>query len=114
MDIPLNYTVEVYRLGEWKEDRFGNLKPGVGQWVEVPVFQWWVHKTEEESGESVLRTIDVLTVHFHTGSAPDPAEKIRLPNGSEWQVEGNAEDYNHGWHGWSPGLVAVNCKGVQG
>ena len=107
-------SVDVYRPGEPTTDRFGNLVPGVGVWEQTPVAQWWVHRSEESEGDSVLRTVDVLTVHFPAGTEPSPSGQIRLMDGTVWQVEGNPENYNHGFHGWSPGLMVVHCKRVEG
>lgn len=112
--LPAHHSVDVYRPGEPVADRFGNLTPGVGVWESTPVVQWWVHRSEESEGDSVLRTVDVLTVHFPTGSEPSPAGRVRLGDGTVWQVEGNPEDYDHGFHGWSPGIVPVHCKRVEG
>lgn len=112
--IPLNQKVEVYRRGSPERDRFGNERPGKGEWQQVQVASWWVDRTEEKTEDSVLRTIDYLHVHFTPEMAPGPESKIRIPDGSEWTVEGNSENYNHGWHGWSPGLVVVHGKKVEG
>lgn len=106
--------LEVYRPGAPTKDRFNNLKPGAGVWEPTPVVQWWVHRTEESDGDSVLRTVDLLTVHFPSGTQPSPAGKVRLPDGTEWEVQGEVEDYDHGFHGWSPGIVPVHCKRVEG
>lgn len=112
--IAARQSVDVYRQGDPVKDRFGNLTPGVGVWESSLVAQWWVHRSEETDGDSVLRTVDLLTVHFPAGSEPAPSSKVRLPDGTEWQVEGNAENYDHGFHGWAPGLVVVHCKRVEG
>ena len=108
---PLARTVEVYTPGEPVEDRFGNTRPGPGTWQPVKVFAWAVNKVEEQADDSILRTVDELTVYMP--DAPDPGGRVRLPDLSEWQVEGNAEDYNNNpW--WSPGLVVVHCRKVEG
>ena len=112
--IPLTQRIEVYRRGDPEYDRFGNLRPGKGAWEEVAVASWWVDRTEEKTGESVLRTIDYLHVHLPPEHAPEPDADIRLPDGSVWAVQGHPEDYNHGWHGFKPGLVVVHAKKVEG
>ena len=86
--IPLNQTVEVYRRGAPERDRFGNERPGKGEWQQVKVASWWVDRTDEKSGDSILRTIDLLHVHLRPADAPTPDSQIRLPDGSQWQVEG--------------------------
>ena len=113
--IDCSFPLEVFLPGEPIEDRFGNTRPGPGSWVEILVASWWVHKTEEKGDDSILRTVDYLTAHFPAGDEPTSAAKIRIPGESqEWQVVGNVEDYNHGWHGFVPGLVVVNAKNVEG
>lgn len=108
---PLAQKIEVYTPGEPGRDAHGNEIPGPGSWEPVRVFAWAVNKVDEERGESMLRTIDNLTVY--TPEAFHPGGRVRLPDGSEWEVEGNAEDYNNNpW--WSPGLVVVHCRKVEG
>ena len=95
--IPLNQVVEVYRRGAPERDRFGNERPGKGEWQQVQVASWWVDRTDEKSGDSVLRTIDMVHVHLPADNAPTPDSMIRLPEGSQWQVQGNVEavSYTH-------------------
>lgn len=113
--IDCSFPLEVFRPGEPVEDRFGNIRPGPGSWDVVMVASWWVHKSDEQGEDSVLRTVDFLTAHFPVGDEPDAATQIRIPGQEEtWQVVGNVEDYNHGWHGFVPGLVVVNAKKVEG
>ena len=108
--IPLRHTVEVSEV-EMVTDRFGNQVPRQGKFRPVQVAGWAVTKVDEAHGDSVLRTVDQLDIYaakpFALGAS------VKLPDGNVWQVEGNAEDYNHGpW--WSPGLVVVHAKKVGG
>lgn len=112
--IECKFPLDVFRVGEPVTDRFGNVRPGPGEWVEVLVASWWVDRTEEKQDDSVLRTVDMLHVHIPISDAPDASGKFRTPDGQEWQVEGNVEDFNHGWHGFVPGLVVVHAKKVEG
>lgn len=112
--IECNHPLDVYRVGEPVEDRFGNLRPGQGEWKPVMVASWWVDKTEEEQGDSVRRTFDVLHVHLRPDDVPGAGGKLRTPDGEEWEIEGNVEDFNHGWHGFAPGLLVVHAKKVGG
>lgn len=112
--IPLSQTLDVYTPGAVARDRFGNERPGEGAWKPVKVALWWVDKTEEKNGDSVLRTVDYLHAHIPPESAPDAGGKVRTPDGREWGVIGTPEDYNHGWHGWSPGLLVIHAKKVEG
>ena len=112
--IPEPQKVEVLVPGKPVKDRFGNERPGVGVWEPLQVASWWVDRSEEKSEDSVLRTVDMLHVHVPVGHAISAASKVRLPDGSEWAVEGSPEDYNHGWHGWAPGLLVIHAKKVEG
>lgn len=112
--IPVKQTLDMQFEGEPKKDRFNNVIPGVSEWRPINVAQWWIDRSEEREGESVLRTVDMLHVHLPSDSVPPSWGKIRTPNGDVWEVEGNAEDYTHGWHGWNPGLVVVHAKKVSG
>lgn len=112
--IPLTQTLEVYTPGAVVRDRFGNERQGAGEWREVKVASWWIDRTEESAGTSVLRTIDYLHVHVPLNVTLEAGSRLRTPNGSEWTVEGNVEDFNHGWHGWVPGLLVVHARKVEG
>ena len=112
--IPVKQALDMQFEGEPTTDRFNNIIPGVSEWRPVKVAQWWVDKTEEREGDSILRTIDTLHVHLPVENVPPSWGRIRTPNGSIWEVEGNVEDFTHGWHGWNPGLVVVHAKKVSG
>lgn len=112
--VPLSQELEVYTQGEPVRDRFGDLRPAEGTWKTVKVASWWIDRTEEKSEDSILRTIDLLCVHCLPEDAPAAGGKFRLPEGTEWEVTGNPEDYNHGWHDWKPGLLVVHAKKVEG
>ncbi|WP_156963562.1 hypothetical protein [Corynebacterium auriscanis] len=112
--IPLSHEVEVLTPGEPVVDRFGDSRPGPVVSRHLRVAGWWVDRVEEKAGESVLRTIDYLHVHVPVGAEFGTAAKIRLPDGSVWQVAGNPENYDHGPFGFSPGLVVVHALKVEG
>lgn len=112
--IPTNQALEFYYPGEPVRDRFGNERAGEGEWVAVLVASWWVDKSDEKAGESVLRTIDMLHVHVPVGFEPPPSGLVRTPDQTEWTIEGNPEDFNHGFHGWVPGLLVLHAKRVEG
>lgn len=109
---PLREQVEV---GAWTDggvDRFGNPKPGELIWESVNVFGYATVRTQEEQGDSIMRLVDELQVFAPPGTF-DPAQELRLPDGTKWTVEGNAEDYNaNPW--FKPGLVVIHCKRVEG
>lgn len=112
--VPMKQVLEFYFPGTPTVDRFGNERAGVGSWESVLVASWWVEKPEELAGDSVLRTKDVLMVHCAPEDAPPAGGLVRTPDQSDWEVQGNVEDYNHGWHGWSPDLVVVQAVRVEG
>lgn len=112
--IPVKQSLDLCVHSGVEVDRFGNERPSDGRWVSVGVASWWIDRSEEKAGDSVLRTVDMLHAHLPADTPVTAASKLRLPDGSEWSVEGNPEDYNHGWHGWEPGLLVVHAKKVEG
>lgn len=113
MDFPLTVPIDVSSGDVVEEDRFGNEVIRPGPFVEVLVFGWAVNPVEEDTGESVLRTVDRLEVYMRPEDFPGASGKFRTPDGQEWSVEGSPKDYNNNpW--WSPGLVTVTAKGVEG
>lgn len=113
MFLAAKHVVEVYWPGEPVAGRFGEIDHAPGQWVTTPVVGWAIARTEEKDGESVLRTVDVLDLYCTPESAPPPGGKIRLPNQTVWEVEGNPEDYRHGPF-WNPGLLVIHAKRTEG
>lgn len=110
--ILLRQTVEVH-VPTKVTNRFGDEVLGPGKWEPRRVAGWAINSTQEQEGDSVLRTIDRLVVYMGTQSAAQPDEFIRLPDGSVWRVEGNAQNFDHGpW--WQPGLVVVTCTKTEG
>lgn len=108
--VPLRHTVELAEVVE-TTDPFGNVITVPSEFTPVQVAGWAIVKTEESAGESVLRTVDQLDVYAQQPF--DAGTTIRLPDGSVWEVSGNAEDYRHGpW--WNPGLVVVHARKVEG
>ena len=112
--IPSTHALEFYFPGEPTVDRFGNERPGVGEWEVVPVASWWIDRSEEKTGDSILRTIDMLHIHVSEEFVPLSSGLVRTPDQAEWQIQGNVENYNHGWHGWAPGLGVVHATRVEG
>lgn len=95
-------------------DRDGNEYPGQVQRTEIPVVQWYVGKVEESQEDSVLRTVDELTVYVPADTPVDPAAVFELPDGSRWPVHGHPRDYNHGFHGWAPGVLVYTARNTEG
>lgn len=113
MGFPLRKTIQVSEYGPPKPGRLGVMVPGPLTWVPKKVFGWAVVRVEEEQGDSVMRLIDDLQLIAPPGTIPEASNKIKLPDGSEWSVQGNAEDYNaNPW--WEPGLVIFHCRKVTG
>lgn len=109
--IPLNQALAIAEMTHEHVDRFGDTRPVLGAAKPVPVAGWYVKPVDETAGDSVLRTVDRLTVF---ASEPFPPEsQITLPDGTVWAVEGHARDYRHGpW--FDPGLVVIHARRVEG
>lgn len=114
LKLPTPHQIEVYTVGEPEIDRYGNKRPGKGTWRNVAVSSWWIDKTDEKGEDSVLRTIDYIHIHAPADELFTATSRIRLPDKTEWEVIGNPENYQHGWHGWAPGLVVLHGKKVTG
>lgn len=114
LNLPTPHHLDLYTAGLPTTDRYGNKRPGKGEWRRVAVSSWWVDRTEEKSEDSVLRTIDYLHVHLPPSAEANAASRIRLPDNTEWEVIGNPENYQHGFHGWVPNLVVLHGKKVTG
>lgn len=109
---PLRQTVEVHTPTA-ATNRFGDQIAGPGYWEQRQVAGWAINSTHEETGDSVLRTIDRLVVYMDANHPAQPDELIRLTNGTIWRVEGNPEQFDHGpW--WQPELVVVTCIRTEG
>lgn len=114
MNLPTPYTVELKIPGGTTTDMYGNELPDEGEWRDAQAASWWVDKTDEKGEDSVLRTVDYLHVHLPPDQAITAASMIRLPDGTEWDIIGNPEDYRHGWHQFDPGLAVIHAKRVEG
>ncbi|STC97559.1 hypothetical protein [Corynebacterium renale] len=111
--VPVTHVVEMSSPGV-TIDPFGNEMPTEGQWREVTCAAWWVDKSEEQTGDSVQRIVDALHLLVPIEVDVQPATQIRLPDSSVWQVQGHPENYEHGFHGFRPGLVVIHAQKVEG
>ena len=104
MDFPVKVPIELSAGFVEHEDRFGNVTRTPAGFEQVLVCGWSVNPVEESEGDSVLRVVDTLKVIAPVGLNIPPEAKFRTPDG---------RDSNHGpW--WSPILVTVTAKGVEG
>lgn len=108
---PLRFTVQVSGPSFLDTDRFGNARPVLAPASPLKVAGWAINAVDEKTGEQVLRTVDRLDLY--TPQLIDPHSRVKLPDGTMWEVVGNSEDYSHGpW--WNPGLYVVRCTRVEG
>ena len=108
---PLLYSVTVREAGVATTDRFGNERLGLGEPRVVAVCGWAVNATDDDHEDSVLRTIDQLSLFTPERFAADSV--VTLPDSTQWRVVGSPEDYRHGpW--WDPGLFVVRATRVEG
>lgn len=113
MDFPVEVPIEISAGFIEVVDRFNNVTRKPAGYRQVLVCGWSVNPVEESEGDSVLRVIDTLKVIAPSGLDIPPESKFRTPDGREWNVEGSPRDSNNGpW--WSPNLVTVTAKGVEG
>lgn len=109
---PLRKQVMKPGEGHYEYDRFNNevWVPGVPE--PVNVLGWEVVRSTEGDPDSILRTVDELQI-IAPPNTFNPEDSITLPDGGEWQIEGNPMDSTNGpW--WDPGLVTYRGKKVTG
>lgn len=88
----------------------GKLLPRPGETVDQPVFGWSVQQSVEKvSADGASSWLQERLQLIGPPEVITAEDKIVLPDGSEWALEGNAEDYNNNpW--WSPGLVVYYAQ----
>ncbi|CAB1012006.1 hypothetical protein FRC0497_02161 [Corynebacterium diphtheriae] len=108
---PLRFTVQVSGPSFLDTDRFGNARPVLAPASPLKVAGWAINAVDEKTGEQVLRTVDRLDLY--TPQLIAPHSRVKLADGTMWEVVGNSEDYSHGpW--WNLGLYVVHCTRVEG
>lgn len=108
---PLKFKVDTFN-GYWDSDQFGN-----DEWVEtdrftVNVFAYSVVRSEIVTREGQRRLVDDLQIHGLPNSFPHAESRIILDDGTEWFLQGSAEDHNNNPY-WAPGLVTYHAERVQ-
>ncbi|MBC3186292.1 hypothetical protein H7347_06860 [Corynebacterium sp. zg-331] len=110
--VPLRQTVEVY-TPTVTTNRFGDQIAGPGHWETHAVAGWAINSTQEETGDSALRTTERLLVYMDANHPAQPADLIRLPDNTTWEVQGHPQRFDNGpW--WQPGLVTITCTKTEG
>jgi hypothetical protein len=116
---PTPFTVGLHNYSQGADDGYGNTlpvftpakdQPG----VEYPVCGWWLPTSVEESGNK-RRVITTLVLAAPKSFPANPYDLVDVPadGGTQYEVIGEAEDYNQGpW--WQPGVVVWNLQDVSG
>lgn len=105
---PLKFTITTQRGGYWDTDRLGNEMWVPGENVPVKIFAYRVVKSFEKAitgGYPYL--ISDLEVIAPPGTFENAQSTAILPDGSEWELDGEAEDENNNPY-FSPGLVTYH------
>lgn len=114
MSYPRRQAVQVRSRVQTGVDRNGDPKMGFSPWKAILVFGWAVSPTQEVVGDSLLRTIDTLTMYPAPEDDPGPGGEIMIPGDPvPWRVEGNNDDYSNNPY-FVPGLVVVTAHRVKG
>lgn len=109
---PTPYTVQRLPYVEGATDAHGNPVESWGAPEDVAVYGWAAPNSTEPKLAGHDRVVVDVEVYAPTSFA-GPRDKVTLPAGKTYRVEGEPEDYNHGPFGWQPGYV-VNLSRVEG
>lgn len=124
MSYPTPYTIGWHVRQPDGPDRFREpptyIPPKGAAGTPVKVIQWSAAKSDAGGRDGVQLTgheRTELTVELYVlpGFNPVLGDLIDLPSGpaGQYEVVGYPEDYNHGFHGWTPGNV-VNLRRIEG
>ncbi|WP_312715472.1 hypothetical protein [Corynebacterium flavescens] len=114
MPFPLTLELKVRTWTRTGTDRNGDPLMGYAAWRTIKVFGWAVSPTQEVVGDSLLRTIDTLTVYCAPQDDPGPGGEIRTPQDpTPWKVKGNDQNYENNPF-FDPGLVVVTATRTEG
>lgn len=124
MSFPTPYTVGWHVRTNTGADRFREpptySPPQTSPGTPVQVIQWAAAQSNAagHDGRQLLghqRIVMDVDLFVAPGFTPAPGDLIDLPAGPQGQfvVVGYAQDYNHGFHGWTPGNV-VQLRRVEG
>ena len=109
MRFPLKKSVVAVGAGEVYEDPLtGRLIERPGQPRDVKVFGWSVVRSEEIAS-GVVAFLDERLQIIGPPGVLTYEDKITLPDGTVWALQGNEEDHNNNpW--WEPGLVIYTAQ----
>jgi hypothetical protein len=112
VSIPLPWVVGVAPYVAGAEDLHGNPADTWGTPVATAAFWWTPTATEPAiAGHDRLIVSRVLVVDSATPIGP--RDRVTMPGGV-FEVDGHAEDYDHGPFSYSPNRKPINLKRVEG
>lgn len=121
MSYPTPYTVGWHARTNTGADRFRDpptySPPKDQPGTPVQVIQWAAAQSNAPGNQQLghQRVVSDVELFVLPGFAPRPGDLIDLPAGpaGQFEVVGDPEDYNHGFHQWQPGNV-VQLRRVVG
>lgn len=106
MYFPHGETVTVIRNGG--RDRFGDHQPVREFTVDGCGVNWNTSTESIYANKAVTRsetTTSNIIVYMPDGTDIRSTDRVRLPDGSEWAVNGRPARWHHPMNDWSPGIA---------
>lgn len=117
MTFPLLFDVGVHRYTAGSSQGYGETSddytpPKDSAGTAVKVYGWSTPKSDEPKLAGHDRIIVDLELLIPPDMTLGPYDLVDV-DGVQYEVIGEPEDYNHGFHAWQPGRVA-NLRKVSG
>lgn len=112
MTFSLTRSVEHFVYDGTGEDELGNEVPSYAEPVTVHVFGWEPPRSDEPALAGHDRVVVDLKLYAPQSMGAKPADRV-VVNGKRFEVIGWPEDPNDNGI-WSPGLVSVNLRRIEG
>lgn len=103
---PTPYSVTHTPYDGTAQDDWGNSVPAFGDPVTRLVYGWAPHLTEMRDSVSTVEEAD--TDLYMPPTTVNLKDRFTV-DGALYEVVG-VQDWNHGFHGWTPGIVAELCR----
>lgn len=118
---PLLFTIGVHAYSDGGRDAHHNPVPVYTPPLDQPgtprrVCGWSAAGSSEPAPEGAPNRVDTDVILYAPTGLLGPHDVVDLPAGpaGQFEVIGYPADYDHGFHGWAPGLVQVRLRRIEG